>query len=113
MTLSEMRDYGVEWWRKTGRKPYCNYCVDGKNNSILDFDNLRNLFPPNVFNFTFSVVCSSDETMKSAGYRNIDDIEIFEACFIEDYIERNEYFFAVFDPRSIVSDCDRNIALPR
>jgi 23S rRNA (adenine2503-C2)-methyltransferase len=93
MTLAEFRDYGVEWWKETGRKPYCNYCVDGKNSTENDFNNLRNLFPPNVFCFTFSVVCSYDETMKDAGYRNLEEIRKFENKFLE-----HGYDTRIFDP---------------
>jgi 23S rRNA (adenine2503-C2)-methyltransferase len=77
LSLAELRDYGIEWWKQTGRKPYCNYCVNGKNNTDEDFRNLRNLFPANVFCFTFSVICSPDETMKEAGFKNLDAINEF------------------------------------
>lgn len=91
--LEEIRDYGIEWWRETGRKPYCNYCVDGKNNTDMDFGKLRSLFPPNVFCFTFSVVCAKDETLKDAAFRNIDAINKFRQKFVE-----AGYDTRIFDP---------------
>ena len=83
MNLQKIRDAGIVWWKETGRKPYLNYCVDGTNNKDIDFDNLTNLFSPLVFNFTFSVVCSSDETMKDASFRNLDVIKLFQDKFLE------------------------------
>lgn len=93
MSLLDIRNYGIEWYAKTGRKPYCNYCITGKNNAATDFGSLQIVFPPNVFCFTFSVVCSYDETMKDAGYRNLEQIKDFEQRFI-----RNGYDTRVFDP---------------
>lgn len=93
LTLEEIRDYGIEWWKETGRKPYCNYCIDGKNNTQKDFDELRKLFPPNVFCFTFSVVCSKDETIKEAAFRNLKIINKFRQKFIE-----KGYDTRTFDP---------------
>lgn len=29
-SLSQIRDYGILWWKETGRHPYLNYCIDGK-----------------------------------------------------------------------------------
>ena len=93
LTLAEIRDYGLHWFIETGRNPYINYCVDGTNCSESDYHNLRNLFPPNVFNVTLSVVCSADETMKDSGFRNLDVIQSFEDKFLKD-----GYNTRVFDP---------------
>lgn len=92
-TLNEIRDYGLLWWKATGRHPYLNYCIDGSNNSGKDFARLQSLFSPIVFNFTFSVICSSDETMKDAGFKNIEDIRDFEKRFID-----SGYNTRIFDP---------------
>lgn len=80
--LQQIRDAGIVWWKETGRHPYLNYCVDGTNNTKDDFENLFNLFSPVIFNFTFSVVCSKEESMKDAGYRNLEEIRDFENFFI-------------------------------
>lgn len=92
-SLNQIRDYGLLWWKVTGRHPYLNYCIDGSNNSGKDFARLQSLFSPIVFNFTFSVICSSDETMKDAGFKNIEDIRDFEKRFIE-----SGYNTRIFDP---------------
>ncbi len=92
-TLEQIRDYGILWWKETGRHPYLNYCIDGTNNTIKDFENLTKLFSPMVFNFTFSVVCSSNENMKEAGFKNLSIVREFEEKFIQ-----KGYDTRVFNP---------------
>jgi len=92
LSLAEMRDYGVQWWHETGRKPYLNYCIPEDFN-WHDVMSCRDLFPPNVFCFTFSVICSSDENMKDAGYRDLERIRQIEATFAN-----LGYDTRVFDP---------------
>jgi 23S rRNA (adenine2503-C2)-methyltransferase len=93
LTIPEIRDYGIQWWKETERKPYCNYCIDGKNDTREDFEELRKIFPPNVFCFTFSVVCSKDKNMKETSFRNLDRINKFKALFDE-----QGYNTRTFDP---------------
>lgn len=93
MSLTKIRDAGLIWYMQTGRKPYLNYCVDGTNNSNQDYKNMSNLFSPVVFNMTFSVVCSANESMKDAGYKNISKIEEFTNLFLND-----GYNTRIFDP---------------
>ena len=83
LTLSEIRDIGIIWWKETGRHPYLNYCIDGHNNAIWDAFLLMTKFSPVVFNFTFSVVCSADENMKDAGFRELETVRRFEQLFAE------------------------------
>lgn len=93
MPLNKIRDAGIVWWARTGRKTYLNYCVDGTNNKYEDFLKLSTLFSPAVFNFTFSVVCSADETMKEAGFRNHEAIQDFM-----EYFNEKGYNTRMFDP---------------
>jgi 23S rRNA (adenine2503-C2)-methyltransferase len=92
MSLCELRNYGVEWWHQTGRKPYINFCVT-ENFEESDRLNLEELFPANVFCLTLSVLCSADETMKDAGYRDLDKIREHEGWFLS-----KGYDTRVFDP---------------
>jgi 23S rRNA (adenine2503-C2)-methyltransferase len=92
MELAEIRDYGVEWWHRVGRKPYLNYCITPSFGEE-DIWNLRAMFPPNVFCFTFSVLCSPNETMKEAGYRDLEYIRFIEREFAD-----MGYDTRVFDP---------------
>ena len=93
MNLQKIRDAGIIWWKETGRNPFLNYCVDGTNNNDKNFEELTNLFSPIIFNFTFSVVCSSDENMKDAAFRNLDVIRNFQNKFLE-----KGYNVRMFDP---------------
>ena len=93
MSLKKIRDAGIIWWKETGRKPYLNYCVDGTNNGDNNFLELTNLFSPVVFNFTFSVVCSSDENMKDKNFRNLNVIKEFQDKFLNE-----GYNVRTFDP---------------
>lgn len=83
LTLNEIRDIGIIWWKETGRHPYLNYCIDGTNNGYVDSSELMTIFSPVVFNFTFSVVCSADENMKDAGFRELKTVREFEQRFAE------------------------------
>lgn len=81
LSISQIRDFGLIWWKETGRKPYLNYCIDGTNSKKEDSDKLQDMFSPVVFCLTFSVVCSKDENMKEAGFKKIDQIRKFEQKF--------------------------------
>ena len=93
MSLTKIRDAGILWFLETGRKPFLNYCIDGENNQDKNFFELTNLFSPLLFHFTFSVVCSSDENMKDAAFRELDTIYRFQDRFLE-----KGYNVRVFDP---------------
>lgn len=93
LTLQEIRDIGTIWWKETGRHPYLNYCIDGSNDAYFDAIGLKMLFSPVIFNFTFSVVCSANENMKEAGFRDLDTVRKFESLFLED-----GYNTRVFNP---------------
>ena len=94
LPLEDIAFYGRLWYGRTGgRKPYLNYCVDGSNCSEEDAWRLMDLSPPEYFCFTFSVVCSADETMKDAGYRNLNEIRKFEQLFLAE-----GYNTRIFDP---------------
>jgi 23S rRNA (adenine2503-C2)-methyltransferase len=93
MTLNEIRDLGILWWKETGRHPYLNYCIDGTNNFEPDANILMLRFSPMIFNFTFSVVCSKNENMKEAGFKNLDAIRTFEERFL-----KQGYNTRIFNP---------------
>lgn len=92
-TLREIRDRGMLWNFETGRPVYLNYCVDGKNNSETDIDNLKNLFSPFSFYFTFSVICDSDSVNGNQHFRELDIIQDTMNSFIKD-----SYNVRMFNP---------------
>lgn len=91
MTLEQISNYGKIWHATTGRHPYCNYVVTETNNSL--YDNLFDLFPPEVFNFTFSVLCSPDESIRSAFINNKDSVRE-----VHDHFLSKGYNVRLFDP---------------
>lgn len=93
MSLREIRDRGIDWWLATKRPVFLNYCVDTSNQTPEDFERLMTLFPPHIFSFTFSVVCSKNETMRDAGYRQLDRIKEIASLFSQE-----GYNTRVFDP---------------
>lgn len=92
-SLREIRDRGILWNKVTGRNVYLNYCVDDYNSRESDINNLKNLFSPLIFNFTFSVICEADETLKDSACKKINIIRDFEQSFIND-----GYNTRIFDP---------------
>lgn len=82
-TLRRLRDAGIAWAKATGRKVFLNYCVTDTNASDAEVERIMDLFTPEHFNFTFSVVCSADETAKTAGCRNYSKIDALMAKFLE------------------------------
>ena len=62
MSVREIRNMGIEWHKYTHRPVFLNYFIEpGINDKETDVFSLKELFPPNVFNFTFSVVCNTDK----------------------------------------------------
>ncbi|PKP53865.1 MAG: rRNA methyltransferase [Bacteroidetes bacterium HGW-Bacteroidetes-1] len=92
-SLREIRDYGIIWNHTTNRPVYINYCISEDNHSDEDINRLMDLFSPRVFNITLSVICSSDETMKDAGFRNLETIKKVSDKFLE-----NGYNVRTFNP---------------
>jgi 23S rRNA (adenine2503-C2)-methyltransferase len=61
LTLQQIADAGAGWHRATGRKPFFNYCAHDGNSGAADAYRLSQLFPPQVWNATVSVVCERNE----------------------------------------------------
>lgn len=68
-TLQEIADLGVSWSKATGRRPFFNYCVHPNNNTQEDVNRLINLFSPDVWEATISVICERDENVAAANER--------------------------------------------
>jgi len=69
LTLEEISKTGIEWFNKTGRNPFFNYCVHPKNNSDLDIENILKFFDPTVWQATLSVICEREENVAAANER--------------------------------------------
>ena len=93
LNLRQIRDYGIKWNKETGRPVYLNYCVTERNSDCYSLNRLKDLFSPETFHFTFSVVCEADENLKGKSYKMHDRINDVMASFIED-----GYNVRKFDP---------------
>jgi 23S rRNA (adenine2503-C2)-methyltransferase len=91
MSLEDISKCGIEFFIATGRKAFCNYVVTPNNNK--GYERLFELFPKEYFNFTFSVLCSPDESIKSAFINNKDSITEIHS----DFYNRG-YNVRLFDP---------------
>lgn len=75
--LVGMAALGEEFFKRTGRQPFFNYCVHGGNNSPEDVARLRALFKPETWQATVSVICERDESVKAAHERQQELTEAF------------------------------------
>lgn len=69
LNLQEIAEAGANWHRVTGRKPFFNYCAHDKNTTVADADRLKNLFDPEIWEATVSVICEKDESVAAANAR--------------------------------------------
>lgn len=60
MNLEEIAHEGNKWAWHTGRKPYFNYCAHEGNSSDADVARIKELFRPEVWEATVSVICERD-----------------------------------------------------
>jgi 23S rRNA (adenine2503-C2)-methyltransferase len=81
LDLANIKKYGELWAGATNRRPYLNFCVDEKFTEE-DVEFVHDIYSPAIFNITLSVICSPDESMRDAGYRNIGKIREIEKLFI-------------------------------
>lgn len=69
LTLREIAAEGVRWAMAVGRQPFFNYCAHDKNSSEEDADRLLELFDPNIWQATISVICEREEMVAAANIR--------------------------------------------
>ena len=93
LTLSEISEVGEVFLARTGRKPFFNYCAHEDNSSQEDADRIAELFNPDVFEATISVVCERDESIAAANERQRELASTFMAKLSE-----HGFSTRVFDP---------------
>lgn len=76
-TLRQISSLGEFWASFVGRKPFYNYCVHSGNNSKDDANRLIQLFNPNVWETTLSVICEKDESVSNSIDRQMEMIQQF------------------------------------
>lgn len=93
LTLSEIAQHGLVWYGHTGRHPFFNYCVHNNNSTTDDVNRLKQLFDPNIWQATISVICERDETMSVAHLRQKELTEAFN-----DKMKAVGFNTRIFDP---------------
>lgn len=69
LSLSAIATQGTKWFYATGRQPFFNYCAHEGNTSNEDARRLYDLFNPEIWQATISVVCERDESVAAANRR--------------------------------------------
>lgn len=69
LTLAQIAHEGELWAFATGRQPFFNYCAHEANVSDEDAQRINDLFDPEVWQATISVVCERDESVAAANAR--------------------------------------------
>ena len=93
MTLEQIAEEGYKWHVATGRKPYFNYCAHEGNNADEDVSRISDLFPPNVWEATVSVICERDAHAQAKN-----DVQRNLAIEFGNKLLQNGYNVRVFDP---------------
>lgn len=69
LNLREIAKTGEKWHKATSRKPFFNYCAHENNSAKEDADRIRDIFDPEIWECTVSVVCERDESIAAANER--------------------------------------------
>lgn len=93
LSLEEIAIEGEKWFEATGRSPFFNYCAGPENSSQEDAQRLYQLFNPNIWQATISVICERDELVAAANSRQRLLAEEFQQ-----YLGRLGYSTRMFDP---------------
>lgn len=93
LSLESIAHEGLMWHKETGRKPFFNYCAHDKNSSDIDADRILNLFNPEVWCATVSVVCERDEYTPGRNDHQRGLAETFESR-----LKSRGYDTRMFDP---------------
>lgn len=83
-TLRQIAAAGEFWAANTGRKPFFNYCVHEGNNGQENAVRLANIFNPDVWECTLSVICEKEESVKSSIERQLNLIQTFNLDMLEE-----------------------------
>lgn len=93
LTLLQIAEVGDVFLARTGRRPFFNYCAHEHNSYQVDADNIRELFNPDVWEATISVVCERDESIAAANIRQRELAEGFQ-----DKLFDRDFSTRMFDP---------------
>jgi len=69
LNLLEIAKKGIEFYDKTKRTPFFNYCAHADNINDEDALRLYSIFNPDIWQATISVICERDEHVAAANAR--------------------------------------------
>lgn len=93
LKLKQIADVGQRFFDETGRLPFFNYCAHDLNITEADALNLANLFPPEYWCATVSVICEQNEGLPASN-----DHQKSLANNFGNLLRDFEYNVRVFDP---------------
>lgn len=93
LNLKEIANEGVKWHLDTGRRPYFNYCAHEGNNTDEDVARIKELFWPEMWEATVSVICERDAHAEATNNKQRDLAIEFGNKLVE-----AGYNVRVFDP---------------
>lgn len=91
-SVRDIRDRGIWFYKKTGRKPYINYCVTKDNSTEKHINRMLDLFTADIFCLTFSTICNADKTA-TEDQTDYTGLHLMQSTFLD-----NGYNVRVFDP---------------
>lgn len=68
-TIAEIAVLGDEFFQRTGRQAFFNYCAHAGNTAPEDAARIHDLFDPRSFQATVSVICEREESIAAANER--------------------------------------------
>lgn len=93
LDLDCIQEVGFNWFDKTGRKPFFNYCAGDDNSSQIDSDRLLDLFDPSYWECTISVICERNEGLPARNEHQEQLAHNFSSLMLE-----RGFNVRVFDP---------------
>lgn len=69
LDLEGIARIGEQFFWRTTRQPFFNYCVHENNNADVNVDQLNAYFNPMIWQSTISVICERDESVAAANDR--------------------------------------------
>lgn len=93
LDLQDIAAIGEEWFERTGRKPFFNYCASDHNTSDFDADRIIQQFNPAVWECTISVICERNEGLPARNEHQQELARLFSEKMLQ-----CGYNVRVFDP---------------
>ena len=82
LTIRQIADVGKEWFERTGRKPFFNYCASDDNSSIYEATELKLIFSPEIWNATVSVICERNEGLPAKNEHQQNLASVFSSFLV-------------------------------